>query len=140
MNFWSHRQVMGLLEVVTSNAGTKADSKTKAKTTDVRALPSSTDATGGPDDSQTGEAASSPTEATGGTDTSGRNQTVGNVPATEDTEAPRPEASADPGALSGEGVEPSTSGSDHKHDAAAVLLSLPEPELRNLCKLLAREG
>jgi hypothetical protein len=25
-------------------------------------------------------------------------------------------------------------------DAATVLLSLPEPELRNLCKLLAREG
>jgi hypothetical protein len=25
-------------------------------------------------------------------------------------------------------------------DAATVLLSLPEPELRNLCKLLAQEG
>lgn len=135
---------MGLLEVVTSNAGTKADSKTKAKTTDVPPPPSSTDATGGPGNSQTGDAGSSPTEATVGTDTSGGNRTVGNVPdslrSTEDTEAPRPEASADPGALSGEGVEPSTSGSDRKHDAAAVLLSLPEPELRNLCKLLAREG
>lgn len=36
--------------------------------------------------------------------------------------------------------EASTSSIEPKMDATRVLLSLPEPELRNLCKLLAREG
>jgi hypothetical protein len=131
-------QVMGLLEVVTSTAGAKPEVKAKAKATETRPVPATADATGV---AVAGEAASSHTDTAPAT-ASGDAQTVtsmlDSLRSTGDAEAPRPDAST--AAVSVEEVDPSALASDQKLDATAVLLSLPEPELRNLCKLLAREG
>lgn len=126
---------MGLLEVVTSNAGAKADLKAKVKANEGRSQPASADAAA---------VEAAPTAGTPPAPSGGEAETVTSMvdsPQTyAHTEASRPDASGDATDPSEEEVGHSTSGSGHKFNASAILANLPEPELRNLCKLLAQEG
>jgi E3 ubiquitin-protein ligase HUWE1 len=128
-------QVMGLLEVVTSNAGAKADLKAKVKANEARSQPASTD---------TAVVETAPTAVTPPAPSGGEAETVTSMVDSPQpyvhTEASRPDASGDATDPSEEELGHSTSGSGHKFNASAILANLPEPELRNLCKLLAQEG
>lgn len=123
-------QVMGLLEVVTSNAGVKAELMAQSKP-----APSPDSTTQAPVRSAD---TVSHTQALSGVAVRSEAGGAEGQPNSEASgvEAPRPQGPFDkPGSL-----ENSASDLDHGLDATTILLSLPEPELRNLCKLLAREG
>ncbi|BFI34167.1 E3 ubiquitin-protein ligase HUWE1 [Marchantia polymorpha subsp. ruderalis] len=129
-------QVMGLLEVVTTNAGAKAELRARTKATDAgnTTAPVSGESTStqGATTAPAGQAAAAVRDGEEGTEAVGRSRAEPTtVPSELKVDTTRPDA---------DGVEPSTSGLDHQMDPTTVLLSLPEPELRNLCKLLAREG
>ena len=130
---------MGLLEVVTSNAGAKADLKTKVKASEGRSQPASID-------QAAVETAPVATTSVAGTPSapSGEAETVTSMVDSPQsyvhTEASRPDASGDASDPSDEEAGHSALGSGHKFNASAILANLPEPELRNLCKLLAQEG
>ncbi|CAM6105472.1 unnamed protein product [Calypogeia fissa] len=113
-------QVMGLLEVVTSNAGAKVELKGRNKATDA----------------PTSAALTNPRNESAAHHEDG----TGLQPVTEvnglRVDGPRPEVPVD----RPEVFETSTSGWDQRIDIVKVLSNLPEPELCNLCKLLAREG
>ncbi|KAL2630710.1 hypothetical protein R1flu_015396 [Riccia fluitans] len=118
-------QVMGLLEVVTSNAGAKAELRARTKVTDAANSAASAQVPATPADGQAATAGRGTETATGAQPASAASELKVDTtrPDTKDMEV----------------VEPSTSG-DHQMDPTTILLRLPEPELRNLCKLLAREG
>lgn len=124
-----------MLEVVTSNAGAKADLKAKVKATEVRSQPASTDAAA----VETAPTAVTPPVSSGVVAETVTSMVDSPQPYVH-TEASRPDASGDATDPSEEGLGHSTSGSGQKFNASAILANLPEPELRNLCKLLAQEG
>jgi hypothetical protein len=133
---------MGLLEVVTSNAGAKADLKTKVKASEGRSQPASTDRAAVetvPTGVATTSVAGTPPAPSGG-EADTVTSMVDSPQSYVHTEASRPDVSGDASDPSDEEVGPSTLGSGHKFNASAILANLPEPELRNLCKLLAQEG
>lgn len=118
---------MGLLEVVTSNAGAKVELKGRNK-----AIDTPTTAAFGPGpvaNTDPLNEASVPLEDGAGL------QAITNVNVLR-ADGPRPEVAVD----ITEVFETSTSGFDQRTDNIKILLSLPEPELCILCKLLAREG
>jgi hypothetical protein len=132
-------QVLGLLEVVTTHACGKVETNTKGKVIADAKLPASmSEPTGAAGVGSTGDGASSQVEGAPATSREGAETPV--VATRMDTESPMSNVPAAPGTERGEGAEPSISGFPSQLDAATVLLSLPEPELRNLCTLLAREG
>jgi hypothetical protein len=118
-------QVMGLLEVVTTNAGARAELRGCPKAPDVPAVFAPGNVT----------IPSPQSEAAASFQAEGQQQ-----PSTEAiglrVDEPRPDMPVD----RADSLGTSTSGVDQRADAVKVLLSLPEPELCNLCKLLAREG
>ncbi|KAL3688671.1 hypothetical protein R1sor_014980 [Riccia sorocarpa] len=119
-------QVMGLLEVVTSNAGAKAELRARTKATDAANSAASAPVPATPAADEQAAPADRGTEAAEGAQPASAPSELKvdtSRPDTKDTEV----------------IEPSTSG-DHQMDPTTILLRLPEPELRNLCKLLAREG
>ncbi|KAJ7561891.1 hypothetical protein O6H91_03G045900 [Diphasiastrum complanatum] len=123
-------QVMGLLEVVTSSAGAKAEFRIRFVSPDsVSTAPEQSD----PAANLQPEAVSLREGAE-----NQRNESVSE--AIIESEPSQPLVTGDIVTGSVENQEPSTSGAYEKTDASAILLSLPEPELRNLCRLLAREG
>lgn len=126
---------MGLLEVVTSNAGAKADLKMKAKANEGRSQPASTDVAA----VETAPPAGTPPAPSGGVAETVTSM-VDSPQSYVQTEALRPDAPGVAVEPSDEAVGHSASGSSHTFDASAILANLPERELRNLCKLLAQEG
>uniref|UniRef100_A0A7I4AEX4 HECT-type E3 ubiquitin transferase n=1 Tax=Physcomitrium patens TaxID=3218 RepID=A0A7I4AEX4_PHYPA len=132
-------QVMGLLEVVTSNAGAKAELKPKVKANEGRSQPASADAA--PAETAPIGLATTSSSGTPSAPSGGEAETVTSMVVSDvDTDAPRSEALPDSRGSNEEDVGPSTLGSGHKWNACTILANLPEPELRNLCKLLAQEG
>lgn len=132
---------MGLLEVVTSNAGAKADLKTKVKASEGRPQPASTNQAAvemAPAGVAMTSIVGTPPALSGG-EAETVTSMVDSPQSHVHTEASRPDALGDASDPSEE-VGPSTLGSGNNFDASAILANLPEPELRNLCKLLAQEG
>jgi hypothetical protein len=122
-------QVMGLLEVVTTHAGAQVGAKAKAHMAADARPPASVSDTPASISDLAAVAVTSATADGGSSQPEGVSSTPSDTVRTAGT-----------GTEGGDGTEPSISGSDFKVDTAAILLSLPEQELRNLCKLLAREG
>jgi hypothetical protein len=119
---------MGLLEVVTTHAGAQVGAKAKAHMAADSRPPASVSDTPASISDLAAVAVTSATADGGSSQPEGVSSTPSDTVRTAGT------------GNGGDGTEPSISGSDFKVDTAAILLSLPEQELRNLCKLLAREG
>ncbi|KAJ7557451.1 hypothetical protein O6H91_05G127400 [Diphasiastrum complanatum] len=119
-------QVMGLLEVVTSSAGAKADYRFRIMS---------------PDSAPTALERSDPLSNIQPEELSSR-EGEGNLVSEPLVQSgpSQPVLAGKVEAGSAENQEPSTSGADQNADASSILLSLPQAELRNLCRLLAREG
>jgi len=110
---------MGLLEVVTSNSGAKADLKGKVRVNEARSQPARAAV-------QIAPTAVTP-PAPSGVESETVTSMVHSSQSYVHTEASRPDAS-------GDATDPSEEelghGSGHKLNAFAILANLPEPELR----------
>ncbi|XP_024379829.1 E3 ubiquitin-protein ligase UPL1 isoform X3 [Physcomitrium patens] len=126
-------QVMGLLEVVTTNAGSKAEAKSKATVSEGRSLPANTDSA----PAEMAPAVTTPASLGGEAETV---TTMVDSQPDLGAEAARSDALGHANPSTEDHMGPSTLGSSVKFDPSAILANLPEPELRNLCKLLAQEG